>query len=35
LHKNLNVLPRMYSFGCWRSFRIPLLSIVNVASICV
>lgn len=25
LHRNRNVLPRMYSLGCWRSFRIPLL----------
>jgi hypothetical protein len=25
LHKNRSVLPRMYSLGCCRSFRMPLL----------
>jgi hypothetical protein len=29
LQRNLKVFPRIYSLGCWRSFRIPLLQIVR------
>jgi hypothetical protein len=32
LHRNLNVLPRMYSLGCCRSFRMPLLPIISITN---